>query len=97
MHAVVGTWTRDAAQSEEQLRELRERIVPDVRQSPGFVTVYWMRDQVTGMDHTLLVYESEEAAQSCKIGVEQNSQGQGEVGIRRELLTVVEIVAEAHR
>ncbi len=97
MRAVVGIWTRDAAQTEEQIRELRERIVPNVRQSPGFVAGYWTHDPVTGKDHTLLVFGNEEAAQRCKIGVEQNSQRQGEVGIQRDLLTVVEVVAETHR
>ncbi len=97
LHAVVGIWTRNTGQSEEQLQELRERIVPNVRQSPGFVAGYWTHDSITGKDHTLLVFESEEAAQQCKIGVEQNSQRQGEVGIHRDLLTVVEVVAEAHR
>ncbi len=97
MHAVVGIWTRDTGQSAEQLRELEERIVPSIRQSPGFVAGYWTHDPDTGKDHTLLVFESEEAARQCKAGVEQNSQRQGQVGIHRDLLTGVEVVAEAHR
>ncbi len=97
MHAVVGVWARDAGQSEEQLRELRERIVPNIRRSPGFVAGYWMHDPATGKDHTLIVFETEDAARTCKAGVEQNSQRQAAVGVHRDVLTIVEVVAEAHR
>ncbi len=97
MYAVVGAGSRDAGQSEEQLRELRERIVPNIRRSPGFAAGYWMQDPATGKDHTLLVFESEEAARGCKGTVEQNSRRQAEVGVHRELLTVVEVVAHTHR
>jgi hypothetical protein len=59
MHAVVTRVTvndREAATS-----RLREQIVPDVSQSPGFVAGYWTRgDDGTGV--AMVVFESEEAA-----------------------------------
>jgi hypothetical protein len=59
MHAVVTRVTvndREAATS-----RLREQIVPEVSQAPGFVAGYWTRgDDGTGM--AMVVFESEEAA-----------------------------------
>jgi hypothetical protein len=59
MHAVVTRVTvndREAATS-----RLREQIVPEVSQAPGFVAGYWTRgDDGTGV--AMVVFESEEAA-----------------------------------
>lgn len=41
MYAVVGRWTLDPAQREDQKPVLMERIVPGVRQLPGLVERYW--------------------------------------------------------
>ena len=96
MHAVVGVWTSEAGQSEEQLRMLRERIVPNVRRSVGFVAGYWMRDPATGADHTMVVFDSEEAAREFRDSVKRNTRVQAQAGIRPALLAVVEVLAEAH-
>ncbi len=95
MYAVVGIWHRDESQSEEQLRVLREQIVPSVRQSPGFVSGYWTHDPSSGKDYTVIVFEREDAARSFKAVVEGNSQGQAERGIALESLSVAEVLAEA--
>ncbi len=59
MHAVVTRVTvndREAATS-----RLREQIVPEVSQAPGFVAGYWTRgDDGTGV--AMVIFESEEAA-----------------------------------
>jgi len=59
MHAVVTRVTvndREAATS-----RLREQIVPQVSQAPGFVTGYWTRgDDGTGV--AMVIFESEDAA-----------------------------------
>ena len=60
MHAVVVTVTvndREAATS-----QLRERVVPGVSQSPGFVAGYWTRKDDSGV--SMVVFESEDAAQT---------------------------------
>jgi hypothetical protein len=58
MHAVVVKVTvNDDAASEQ---ELRERVVPGVSQTPGFVAGYWTRKDNTGL--SMVVFESEEAA-----------------------------------
>jgi heme-degrading monooxygenase HmoA len=58
MHAVVVNLTID--QPEADLRELRDRVVPEVSQAPGFITGYWTRKGNTGLSMT--VFESEDAA-----------------------------------
>ncbi|MDP9353451.1 MAG: hypothetical protein M3P51_18180 [Chloroflexota bacterium] len=96
MYAVVGVWRRDVSQSEEQLSVLREQIVPNVSQSPGFVSGYWTHDRSGGRDYTMIVFEREEAALDFKGVVEGNSQNQAEHGIKLESLAVAEVLAEAH-
>ena len=95
MYAVVGIWRRDESQSEEQLRVLREQIVPNVRQSPDFVSGYWTHDRSGGRDYTKIVFESEEAALGLKALIEGNSRNQTEHGITLESLAVAEVLAEA--
>ena len=95
MYAVVGIWRRDESQFAEQLRVLRERIVPNVRQSAGFVSGYWTRDPGSGTDYTVIVFDAEEAALAFKAVVEGNSRNQAEHGIKLESLAVAEVLAEA--
>ncbi len=65
MHALVFDVTiNDRAQGEQYLKE---RIVPGVSQLPGFVAGYWVNlDESRGT--SLVVFESEEAAQSAMEG-----------------------------
>lgn len=58
MHAVVVRVTikdREAA-----MEVLRDRVVPQVSQSPGFVHGYWTWKDDTGL--SMVVFESEDAA-----------------------------------
>ncbi len=58
MHAVVVRVTvhdREAAEA-----ELRDRVIPQVSQAPGFVAGYWTRKDNTGI--SMIVFESEDAA-----------------------------------
>ena len=60
MHAVVVRVTlndREAAES-----TLREQVVPQVSQAPGFVAGYWTRKDNAGL--SMVIFESEEAAKS---------------------------------
>jgi hypothetical protein len=62
MYAVVG---RSTIQDFEQARKfLRDEVIPRLSQTPGFVSGHWVRlDETTGA--SLLVFESEEAAQAA--------------------------------
>jgi hypothetical protein len=61
MFAVVVREAGDAAQIDSSGDLVRDRVAPQVRQAPGFVSALWMTD---GAGNTLnvLVFESEAAA-----------------------------------
>jgi hypothetical protein len=61
MHAVVVRVTlKDVQGAEEQLRN---EVVPQVSQAPGFVNGYWTRKDETGL--SMILFDSEEAANSA--------------------------------
>ena len=61
MHAVVVQVTIN--DEEGGVSELREHVVPRVKQAPGFVAGYWTRKDNSGLSMT--VWESEEAAKTA--------------------------------
>lgn len=58
MHAVVVRVTINDPESAETA--LREQVVPEVSQAPGFVAGYWTRKDNGGL--SMLIFESEKAA-----------------------------------
>lgn len=58
MHAVVVRVS--IADVEASANALRERVVPQVSQTPGFVAGYWTRKDTRGL--SMVVFESEDAA-----------------------------------
>lgn len=61
MHAVLTNVTiKDSATAEGYLRE---QVVPNVKQAPGFVAGYWVRDE--GEGNGVIVFESEDAARQA--------------------------------
>ena len=60
MHAVVVNVT--ISDPEASANELRENVVPQVKQAPGFVTGYWTRKDNSGV--SMVIFESEEQAQT---------------------------------
>lgn len=97
MHAVVGIWTMDEARRDEQNRLLHEEIVPLVKSQPGFVSGYWMHDPETGKNHTAVIFDSRESADGFKALVESGTRRAAQAGVTSDILTTVEIVAEAHQ
>jgi hypothetical protein len=87
----------DPARHEEQDQGLHELIIPAVRDHPGFVAGYWMRDPDTGKGHTTIVLENERAARAFKESVLGNTQNQAKAGITTDSLALVEMLAQAHR
>lgn len=63
MHAVVIEVSVDPSQAAGGQRELQEVVVPSVRSQPGFVASYWMGADADGKGLTVVVFDSEEAAQ----------------------------------
>jgi len=99
LHAVIGVWNMEPSKWEEQQRGLHAQIVPMVSQSPGFVAGYWMGDRPASKTYTTIVFEDEAAARRFKAFVEgpEARDNQEQSGVRNESLTVVEVIAEAHR
>jgi hypothetical protein len=58
MHAVVVRVT--LSDPEGATGPLREQVVPQVSQAPGFVAGYWTRKENSGL--SMVVFDSEEAA-----------------------------------
>jgi hypothetical protein len=61
MHAVVVKVTVNDESA--GLRELREQVVPQISQAPGFVAGYWTRKDDSGL--SMVVFESEDAANTA--------------------------------
>ena len=68
---------------------LREKIVPTVKQAPGFVAGYWTRKDQTGL--SMIVFESEDAAKAAS---EQIPSGMPE-GVELQDVELREVVANA--
>ena len=61
MHAVV---VRVSVSDEgAAVAALRDQVVPQVSQAPGFVAGYWTRKDNTGL--SMIVFESEDAARAA--------------------------------
>ena len=60
MHAVVVTVT--SSDPEVAVSHLREQVVPEVSQAPGFVAGYWTRRDDSGL--AMVIFESEDAARA---------------------------------
>ncbi len=97
MYAVVAVFNMDRARDEEHRRAVDEQLIPITRQVPGFVSGYWMRDPASPRNHVLTLWDTEEQARAF-IRVVEGRRPQGEqAGVGYESMTVVEVVAEAHR
>jgi hypothetical protein len=85
----------DAGRTAQQRRVLDERIVPSARQVPGFASGYWTSAAEGGRSYSFILFDTEEAARAFQKSVESNTENQARVGIHRNELAVVEIVAQA--
>jgi hypothetical protein len=98
MHAIVGIFSMDRSKHAEQRVELHERIIPMVRQLPGFVSGTWSYDPVTWTHYSHIVLDSAEAAAQLAAMVQQRLQEQGQdAGVKLESMNVVEVLGEARR
>ena len=91
MHAVVTKVS--VTEGESATKNLREQIVPRVKEAPGLVAAYWVRLEGGDEGNSVIVFESEEqargAAEQIKAGVEANS------GVTLRDVSVGEVVANA--
>jgi hypothetical protein len=87
MHAVVVRVTIN--DEEGSLKALREQVVPQTSQAPGFVTGYWARRGNSGM--AMVIFESEDAASDSA----ERVRGTVPEGVTLEDVEVREVVASA--
>lgn len=64
MFAVVVREAGDAAQIDDSALIIRDRVAPQVRSAPGFVSALWMSDGA-GATLNVLVFGSEDAARAA--------------------------------
>ena len=62
MHAVVVTVEIDTGRTDEAIRLLNTFTVPTVKQAPGFVSGTWVRSVDGAHGQSLILFESEDAA-----------------------------------
>ena len=65
MHAVVATVEIDTAQADKAQEMLHSTVVPDVKQTPGFVSGTWARSEDGTKGHSLVLFENEDAAKAA--------------------------------
>ena len=89
MHAVVIDVT--VHDFEPALESLKERVVPMVTQSPGFVSGVWLAPS-DGKGHSVVVFQSEEDAQRMVDGLRANPENPA---VTLDRVEIREVVASA--
>jgi hypothetical protein len=80
---------------DEQRQGLHGRVVPGVRQHPGFVSGTWMLDRDAGTSIVVITFASRETAESFRDNVMENAVNQAAVGIELVDIRLLEIEASA--
>ncbi len=93
MHAVVVRVTLNDEQASEEM--LHNEVVPTVKQVPGFVTGWWTRSQDKTNGMSLIILESEEAAQAVKQQLESPEGPAGSDAVELQGVEVREVLASA--
>ena len=91
MHAVVVSVTIN--DFEEAVADLREQVVPQVKQAPGFVAGYWLALDGRQRGRGTVVFESEDAARQTASMIEQAAAADPSVTV--ETLELGEVVEHA--
>jgi hypothetical protein len=89
MHAVVVSVT--ISDFDQATGFLREQIVPQVKQAPGFVAGYWVALDGHQRGRSIIAFESEEAARNAANMI----QGTTDEGVTIESVDVGEVAAHA--
>ncbi len=92
MHAVLLEVDLSGTEREEGLKNLREAVVPQVKQAPGFQSGTWLAP-VAGKGLSVVVFEGEENAQAMAAMVAVGSSPSP--GVTVERCEVREVVASA--
>ena len=91
MHAVFVTVKVEDVEAAQA--NLRDEVVPRVKQAPGFVAGYWTRSEDSRRGMSMVVFESEDAANGAAQMIQ--TQLPEEDGVTLEGVEVREVVANA--
>jgi len=99
MHAILIVTKMDTQQYDRQRRELEERIVPFVKNQPGFVSGTWLYDRDGGSASSMLVFDSADNARRLGDIVRQQiaDPSARDSGVQFESIVVGEVQAQARR
>jgi quinol monooxygenase YgiN len=94
MHAVVATVEIEAGKAEEATKALREQVVPQVKQAPGFVSGTWARSADGKHGHSMVLFQSKEAAEAAAANLQQQGPPPG-VPVKIAYVQVYEVLEQA--
>ena len=94
MHAVIGIFKMDPAFYDQQLKGLKEMIIPMTKGHPGFRRGYWNYDRAAARSYSYIVFETDETARKFAAMVKEHNSRPNPVGVTLESLTVLELLAE---
>src|SRR5689334_19411700 len=89
MHAVIVSVTIN--DFEQAMPNLRDQVVPQVKQAPGFASGYWVALDGHERGRAVIAFESEDAARQAAPMIEQAA----DTGVTIESVEVGEVVAQA--
>jgi hypothetical protein len=96
MYGVLGFWKLAEGDWDNQVKGLREQVVPRAPEVPGFVAGYWLATGDRSRTFSLILLEGEKTAHAFKDFVESNPLNRP-TDVTLESLVVTELVAEASR
>ncbi len=66
MHARVTRFKGEPARIDENIRNIKENVIPNAKKLAGFKGGYWLVDRKTGVGFSVTLFESEAAVQSSE-------------------------------
>jgi len=93
MHAMVATVEIKAGRGDEAVATLNDQVVPGVKAMPGFVSGTWARSADGTKGHSVVIFETEDAA---KAAMEQASQATPpEAPVKMLYAEIYEVMSQA--
>jgi hypothetical protein len=92
MHAIVTTVRIAQGQFENARRELKDQVIPRVRQTPGFLKGFWTRSADGAIGTSMVVYDTQQQAEEAAKMVRNSPTPPG---VTFNSVDVCEVVAEA--
>jgi heme-degrading monooxygenase HmoA len=93
MHAMVATVEIKAGKADEAVAILNDQVVPGVKAMPGFVSGTWARSADGTKGHSLIIFESEEAAKAAAEQARQSTPP--EAPVKMLYAEIYEVLAQA--